>query len=87
MSDPKRQAKRATRAERRAAEEAAQQARAEQAAKERKQQTIIGCGPGVTTKVVYPAENRRERCENVKEVEQYISRIGEMLERKEKILY
>ncbi|MDY3232370.1 MAG: coproporphyrinogen dehydrogenase HemZ [Clostridiaceae bacterium] len=51
------------------------------------QQTIIGCGPGVTTKVVYPAENRRERCENVKEVEQYISRIGEMLERKEKILY
>ena len=30
-------------AERRAAEEAAQQARAEQAAKERKQQTIIGC--------------------------------------------
>lgn len=43
MSDPKRQAKRATRAERRAAEEAAQQARAEQAAKERKQQTIIGC--------------------------------------------
>ena len=38
MSDPKRQAKRATRAERRAAEEAAQQARAEQAAKERKQQ-------------------------------------------------
>ncbi len=43
MSDPKRQAKRATRAERRAAEEAAQQAPAEQAAKERKQQTIIGC--------------------------------------------
>ena len=43
MSDPKRQAKRATRAERRAAEEAARQARAEQAAKERKQQTIIGC--------------------------------------------
>ena len=43
MSDPKRQAKRATRAERRAAEEASQQARAEQAAKERKQQTIIGC--------------------------------------------
>ena len=43
MSDPKRQAKRATRAERRAAEAAAQQAQAEQAAKERKQQTIIGC--------------------------------------------
>jgi uncharacterized protein YpmB len=42
MSDPKRQAKRTTRAERRAAEEAAQQAQAAQAAKERKQQTTIG---------------------------------------------
>ena len=42
MADPKRQAKRVTRAERRAAEEAAQRAKAEQAAKERKQQTIIG---------------------------------------------
>lgn len=43
MADPKRQAKRVTRAERRAAEEAAQKAQAERAAKERKQQTIIGC--------------------------------------------
>ena len=42
MADQKRQTKRATRAERRAAEAAAEQARAEQAAKERKQQTIIG---------------------------------------------
>ena len=31
-------------------------------------QTIAACGAGTTTKVVFPAENRRERCENVKEV-------------------
>ncbi len=40
--------------------------------------------PGTTTKVVFPSENRRERCENVKEVEQYISRIDEMIGRKER---
>ena len=48
-------------------------------------QTIAACGAGTTTKVVFPAENRRERCENVKEVEQYISRIDEMIGRKERI--
>lgn len=49
-------------------------------------QTIAACGAGTTTKVVFPSENRRERCENVKEVEQYISRINEMIGRKEKVL-
>ena len=49
-------------------------------------QTIAACGAGTTTKVVFPSENRRERCENVKEVEQYIGRIDEMIGRKEKIL-
>ena len=49
-------------------------------------QTIAACGAGTTTKVVFPSENRRERCENVTEVEQYISRIVEMIGRKEKIL-
>ena len=49
-------------------------------------QTIAACGAGTTTKVVFPAQNRRERCENVKEVEQYIERIDEMIGRKEKIL-
>ena len=49
--------------------------------------TIVACGAGTTTKVVFPSENRRERCENVKEVEQYISRIDEMIGRKEKLLY
>ena len=48
--------------------------------------TIVACGAGTTTKVVFPSENRRERCENVKEVEQYISRIDEMIGRKEKLL-
>ncbi len=49
-------------------------------------QTIAACGAGTTTKVVFPAENRRERCENVKEVEQYVARVEEMIGRKEKIL-
>ena len=48
-------------------------------------QTIAACGAGTTTKVVFPRENRRERCENVKEVEQYISRIDEMMERKARV--
>ncbi|MDW2798167.1 coproporphyrinogen dehydrogenase HemZ [Clostridium boliviensis] len=49
-------------------------------------QTIAACGAGTSTKVVFPAENRLERVENVKDVEQYISRIDEMIERKEKML-
>lgn len=48
-------------------------------------QTITACGAGTTTKVIYPEENRRERVENVKDVEQYISRIDEMIERKKKL--
>lgn len=49
-------------------------------------QTIVACGAGTTTKVVFPAENRLERVENVKDVEIYIARIDEMIERKEKML-
>ena len=49
-------------------------------------QTIMACGAGTTTKVVFPGENRLERAENVKEVEQYIERVDEMLERKEKLI-
>ena len=47
---------------------------------------ILACGAGTTTKITYPDENRLERVENVKDVEQYISRIDEMIERKEKLL-
>ena len=50
------------------------------------QQTIIGCGAGTTTKRLFPEENRIERAENVKDVEQYISRIDEMIERKRRLL-
>ena len=32
------------------------------------QQTIVGCGAGTTTKVLFPAEYRIERADNVKEV-------------------
>ena len=49
-------------------------------------QTIMACGAGTTTKVLYPLENRLERAENVKEVEQYIARVEEMTERKERLL-
>lgn len=50
------------------------------------QQTIYAIGAGASTKIVYPSENRIERVENVKNVEQYIERIGEMIERKKKYL-
>lgn len=45
-------------------------------------QTILALGAGAITKVVYPGENRIERAFNVKNVEEYISRIDEMLMRK-----
>ena len=50
------------------------------------QQTIAACGAGTTTKVYFPAENRLERAENVKNVEQYIDRLDEMMERKGRLL-
>lgn len=49
------------------------------------QQTIVGCGAGTTTKRVIPGENRIERAETVKNVEQYIARVDEMIERKERL--
>lgn len=44
-------------------------------------QTIAACGAGSISKRVYP-DGRIERCENVKDVSQYIERIGEMTDRK-----
>ncbi len=44
-------------------------------------QTIVALGAGAITKRVYP-DGRIERCENVKDVAQYIERIDEMIERK-----
>lgn len=48
-------------------------------------QTIVALGAGSISKRVYP-DGRIERCENVKDVSQYIERIGEMIERKRVLL-
>ncbi len=48
-------------------------------------QTIVACGAGSISKRVYP-DGRIERSENVKDVSQYIARIGEMIERKRVLL-
>ena len=53
-------------------------------------QTIVACGAGAYTKRVWAEPNpdgthRIERCENVKDVGQYIDRIDEMIERKQKL--
>lgn len=49
-------------------------------------ETIVGCGAGTTTRVVYPGEDRYERVENVKDPALYIARLDEMLARKEGLL-
>lgn len=46
-------------------------------------QSIIAVGAGASTKLVY-ASDRIERIGNVKDVEHYINRIDEMIERKKK---
>ncbi len=53
-------------------------------------QTIVACGAGASTKRVWTEPNpdgthRIERAENVKDVGQYIARIGEMIGRKQKL--
>lgn len=48
-------------------------------------QTIVALGAGSISKRVHP-DGLIERCENVKEVTQYIERIGEMIERKRQLL-
>lgn len=47
-------------------------------------QTIVACGAGSISKRVYP-DGRIERCDNVKEIAQYIGRIEEMIERKRRL--
>ena len=44
-------------------------------------QSIVACGAGSISKGVF-AGNRIERAENVKNIEQYMDRIDEMIERK-----
>ena len=48
-------------------------------------QSIVACGAGSISKRLYP-DGRIKRCENVKDVSQYIARIGEMIERKRVLL-
>ena len=48
-------------------------------------QSIVALGAGTISKRVFPG-GRIERCENVKEVGEYLSRVEEMLERK-KLLF
>lgn len=45
-------------------------------------ETIVALGSGGSTKYVIHEENRMERIENVKSVDDYINRIDEMIERK-----
>lgn len=49
-------------------------------------QTIIALGAGATSKFIYPGENKLERVPNIKNLEQYIERVDEMIERKQKFL-
>ena len=48
-------------------------------------ETIVALGSGGSTKYVIHEENRMERIENVKSVDDYIHRIDEMIERKKKL--
>lgn len=43
---------------------------------------IVAAGAGASSKLLFPKENRIERTPNVKNVDEYISRIDEMIERK-----
>ncbi len=49
-------------------------------------QSILACGAGAVTKIVFPQENRLERFFNMKDVERYIERSPEMLEKLENFL-
>lgn len=49
-------------------------------------QIIMAAGSGASSKYVFPEENRVERIENVKDVDQYIQRVDEMIERKRSFL-
>lgn len=47
-------------------------------------QTIVACGAGTVTKRVY-GDGRIERCDTVKDVDLYISKIDEMIDRKRQL--
>ncbi len=47
-------------------------------------QSIIALGAGAISKIAFPKENRLERVPNVKNLDEYIKRVDEMVERKRK---
>ncbi|MBO4412592.1 MAG: coproporphyrinogen dehydrogenase HemZ [Clostridia bacterium] len=47
--------------------------------------SIIACGANAVSKRIFNLENRIERCDNVKFINEYIERIDEMIERKQKL--
>jgi oxygen-independent coproporphyrinogen-3 oxidase len=49
-------------------------------------QTVLALGAGTVSKRVFKEGGRIERIDNVKALDQYISRIDEMIERKRKLL-
>lgn len=49
-------------------------------------ESIIGAGVGSTTKIYYPDENRLERIFNFKDFKEYVTRIDELVEKKQKII-
>ncbi len=46
---------------------------------------ILAMGAGAASKFIFRDENRIERAENVKNVDEYIARVDEMMERKQKL--
>lgn len=49
-------------------------------------QTILALGAGASSKFVFPETGRIERVENVKDVKEYVTRVEEMIERKERFI-
>lgn len=49
-------------------------------------QTILAVGAGSSTKMVFPGEEKIERIENVKDVDLYIERVDEMIDRKRRFI-
>lgn len=49
-------------------------------------ESIIGAGVGSTTKIYYPEEGKLERVFNFKDIQEYITRIDEVIERKRNLI-
>lgn len=47
--------------------------------------SVLACGANAVSKRVFSLENRIERCDNVKFIHDYISRLDEMIERKKEL--